>query len=161
MWEKGETMPKSKKKLILTEAESFLVELEKLAIKGNEKARSFINWWLTHKSWTDKQWIYIRHLISASKRAPKKNPDQKFYLYAISDGCAIKLGYSSNIKKRIAGMQTGHPIKLVLEWKYYTGRNRDDAAKAERMLHRHCAHYRKRGEWFSLECLPLVKGWRL
>jgi hypothetical protein len=154
-------MSKSRKKLILTEAETFLVELEKIAAKGNETARSFINWWLTHKSWTEKQWIYIRHLVLANRRKPKKVKYQKFYLYAVSDGCAIKLGYSSNIKKRIAAMQTGHPIDLVLEWRYYTGRSKYGAAKAERMLHRHCSQHRLRGEWFSQDCLSLVKDWSM
>jgi len=29
------------------------------------------------------------------------------------------------------------------------------------MLHRHCSNFRKRGEWFSLDCLEMVKKWRI
>lgn len=159
---KGETMSKrnrsKKKKVHFAEADNLLVRLEEIAKSGNEDAsaaNSLKLWWLEHKSWTSKQWVYVKALCAKNrkKRAPAK---KKFYLYAISDGSAVKLGYSSNIRSRMKSMQTGHPSTLKCIWEYYVGRSEVETKNLERKLHRVCKKHKIRGEWFGYDCMVLV-----
>lgn len=145
---------KRTKKLHLSESNKLLEGLQEISRDGtanSEKARSFINWWLSNQSWTENQWAYIRHLI-ADHRNPKVKleVDRKYHLYAISDGTALKIGFSCDIPKRCKAMQTGHPTKLKVVWKYYVGKERKEAMKLEAALHRFCKKERIRGEWFML-----------
>lgn len=162
---KGETMPKrnrnKRKKLHYTEADKLLVKLEQISKTGSEDAsaaNSLKLWYLEHKSWTTKQWVYVKALCAKSRdRKKRAAASKKFQLYAISDGSAVKLGYSYDIKKRIKAMQTGHPQELACVWKYYVGRIESEAKQLEKKLHRYCRKRKIRGEWFDLECMVLVK----
>lgn len=158
---KGEPILKRKrmskkrtKKLHLSESDKLLeglYEISKAGTANSEKARSFINWWLSNQSWTENQWAYIRHLIADHwKPKVKLEVDRKYHLYAISDGTALKIGFSCDIPKRCKSMQTGHPTKLKVVWKYYVGKDRKEAMKLEGALHRFCKKERIRGEWFTL-----------
>lgn len=156
---------KRTKKLHLSESDILLKGLQDISRAGtvnSERARSFINWWLSNKSWTENQWAYIRHLI-ADHRKPKKvlNVDRKYHLYAISDGTALKIGFSCDIPKRCKAMQTGHPIKLKVAWKYYVGMDRKEAIKLEAALHRFCKKERIRGEWFMLSAAAKLEKFQV
>lgn len=165
-------MSKKKKcdKLILTEAEQMLVKLQKMSEDGKEsylEARSLLKWWLVHKSWTESQWKFVKFLTYAQdngkeeKKLRKITKQKKYYLYAISDNTAIKIGYSCEVSKRLKALQTGHPTPLSLVWKHYVGKSEAFALKQEKKLHRYCKKYKVRGEWFKTEALELVKCWRV
>ena len=161
---KGEAMAKKKrksKKLHLSEASQLLVRLEKVVKAGvpdSSPAISLVHWFMDNQSWTEKQWSYAKAICYRFEKT-KKNPikNKKYYLYAITDGESVKLGYSSNIRARIKNMQTGCPNDLKCIWKYYVGRSESEANKTERRLHRYCKSHRKRGEWFSMYCMVIVE----
>lgn len=58
------------------------------------------------------------------------------------EAASVKIGYSSNIKKRLIGLQTSSPYELVL-FAYITGNKEFEAA-----LHENLKDYRLKGEWF-------------
>lgn len=161
---KGEVMPKQnrkkQKKLHFSEAEHLLIGLEKIYKSGSEDARtahSLASWWLEHKSWTTAQWVYAKSLVARSTRKrPAKKPS-KYYVYAVSDGEFVKIGFSNNIQSRIKSMQTGHPRPLKCIWKYYAGDKATDAKRMEGKLHRYCKKHRVRGEWFGSGCIPMIE----
>lgn len=157
-------MPKrkrsKKKKLHLDEASQLMIKLDEVARSGSKDAapaRSLVDWFMANKSWTVKQWSYARSICTRFKRNAKPKSVKKFYLYAISDGLSVKLGYSSNVKSRISAMQTGCPNTLKCQWKYYVGKSEGEAKRMEGKLHRYCKKYRKRGEWFHADCMVLVE----
>ena len=156
---------KRTKKLHLTESDKLLQglhEISKAGTPNSEKARSFINWWLANQSWTTAQWSYVRHLIEDHKKPKTKiSIDRKYHVYGISDGTAIKIGFSCDIPKRCKAMQTGHPTKLKVVWKYYVGKEKKEAMKLEAMIHRYCKKERIRGEWFSLSALSKLENFRV
>ena len=120
-------------------------------------ARSLADWWLVHKSWTQKQWLYARALVNRDRKKKAKPKVKKYYLYAITDGEFIKLGYSSSISGRLKAMQTGHPKPLKCLWRYYVGKTEAVARRLERKLHKYCSKQRVRGEWFSMACAARVE----
>ena len=88
-------------------------------------------------------------LKAAGKRAREQ---RQHYVYALDDGYAVKIGFSSCPEARLAALQTGHPNKLRLVWKRaYPSRRK--AANAERKLHTIHKAIRLRGEWYSHEIL--------
>lgn len=156
---------KKRTKITLTAHEQMLVGLEKVAKSKSENAtaaRSLVSWYLANHFWTEKQAAYAKslignedHLQGALRRAIKK-----YQLYAVSDGDQLKIGFSSNIGKRINSMQTGHPKILVCKWKFYVGRTTQEARSAEKLLHRACKKYKVRGEWFSMEAMPVIEAFK-
>lgn len=83
------------------------------------------------------------------------------YLYAVTDGVNVKLGFSVNPKARLKGLQTGHPAKLQLIWTLACGDSPAQAGKAERKLHRYCKDYAKHGEWFDIKCMIVVRQFEI
>lgn len=157
-------MKKKRHKLHLAESDKMLVDLQSIIDKGlpeREKARSFIQWWFANKYWTQSQWMYVKHLVHRSKKPKKQEVERKYQIYAISDSTALKIGFSSDIRKRIKQMQTGHPAKLELLWKLYVGTEREYAVKVEKMIHRLCEKERIRGEWFKLSAAKKLQEFRL
>lgn len=71
------------------------------------------------------------------------------YVYFIRDGLGhIKIGVATNVKTRIAQLQTANPMKLD----YYYGmhvKTVDDAYEIERELHSKFSKDRLMGEWFN------------
>lgn len=164
---KRKSNKRSKNKLNFSEAEEVLIGLDTVVKSGSEDAvtaNSLRIWWLRNQSWTLKQWAFARSIIAkhgAKKAKAKAKKSKKYHLYAISDGTAIKLGYSGNIGSRIKAMQTGHPQELTCVWKFYTGRGEPDARTLEKKLHRFCSKYALRGEWFSLDCMTIVEQFKI
>lgn len=83
----------------------------------------------------------------------------KYFLYAISDGDIVKVGYSSEVNTRLKTLQTGNPKKLKLVWSYYCGQTVKDASREEYLLHKRLKKYHVRGEWFDIKCLPIIKNY--
>lgn len=63
----------------------------------------------------------------------------------------IKIGVASNVRKRLAALQTGHHTSLRI-----IGTVPGDAA-LERELHQRFAAHRIRGEWFKAACATEVR----
>ena len=147
-----------KKKLHLSEAEVLLEKLHKLIREGRDEngvAQSMITWWMENQYWTVKQWAYIRAIVARKKR--KRQGKRKYWLYAIKSGSAVKLGFSTDVKRRRRDMQTGQQQQLSIKWKYYVDTNKGEAMKLEKKLHRFCKKYKMRGEWFRAECMTIVE----
>ena len=126
--------------------------------KGNSEqnkkiAKSLLCWYQNNNSFTKAQRSLAGRITYVRKT---KSTKKKHYLYAISNGEQIKLGMSSNIKKRIESLQTSCPTELVLLWKYYIANTAGEAIKIEKQLHRACKKFHIRGEWFSRDCIEIV-----
>lgn len=71
------------------------------------------------------------------------------YIYVIgtNERCQ-KIGYSNDVAKRLATLQTGNPSKLYI---HHIEEVPDDRARLlEHKLHRELSHKRIKGEWFDL-----------
>jgi hypothetical protein len=64
------------------------------------------------------------------------------YFIQVGDDGPVKIGWSMNPQKRLAGLQTAHPEQLHLRG-YRRG-----SVQAERELHETLKDYRVNGEWF-------------
>lgn len=156
-------MSKRKKKYKTKGEELTLVELQRITRKpGSDRqaAQSLLSWYLRLQYWTPKQHEYIKAILYRGKTKKPQKPS-KHHLYAIGDGESIKLGISTNVGKRLKAMQTSHPKQLKIIWKFYVGRERGPAYKAEKKLHKLCKKHRLRGEWFNPECMILVEQFSL
>ena len=72
----------------------------------------------------------------------------KHYCYLIEGGPFVKVGYTSNLDRRMEQLQTGNPYKLgVLQ--AYVFDTELAARQLEAQLHRDLKPYRAQGEWFS------------
>ena len=69
------------------------------------------------------------------------------FVYAISDGTAIKVGRSSNVRKRLSSLQSSNPRELSIVAQVF----HDDSVAAERAAHEALAEYHIRLEWFSCD----------
>ncbi len=75
----------------------------------------------------------------------------KRFIYVISCGNRLKIGYSTNPNERLKQLQTSNSEKLVLEW----SRERADACQLEKHLHRTFNKHHIRGEWFDATTLTI------
>lgn len=73
------------------------------------------------------------------------SPKPTGHIYFASDGRYIKIGFASNVKNRVASLQTGHHKKLAV-LRVEKGTMEDEAKFHERF-----ATLRARGEWFRRE----------
>lgn len=81
--------------------------------------------------------------------------NHKGYVYFITCGAWVKIGYSLNgIDKRLQSMRTGNPYPLKL-YGYIDNVSID----VEQWLHRRLKKYNYRGEWFSLGVLAILEAW--
>lgn len=90
--------------------------------------------------------------IKASGRPDK--PPRRGFVYFVSDGTFIKIGWASNWRRRMIGIQVTnpHPLKVLAVLKGSTLR--------ERALHRKFAKHHTRGEWYRhhTEIVEYVAG---
>lgn len=140
--------------------EKILIGLVRIVNYGNQasiKAQSLLDWYYKYGELTKKQVNFARTLVS--EKAPAKPEKGKiYYLYAISDGLNIKLGFSSKPKSRVKVLQIGTSSDLKLIWTLAVGNKKRDAGIIEKKLHRLCRKHRKRGEWFHKDCMGLVEN---
>ena len=154
-------MAKKKRKAQLSYQQTLMVNIKAHSLKKevNEddraKAKSLVKWFYANGYFTQAQVGLIKKLTYARKNKPKA---KKHYLYAISNGEQVKLGMSSDVNKRLKALQTSSPSDLVLLWKYYIANTSADAIKIEKLLHRACKEFRIRGEWFTMDCIPIVNS---
>ena len=123
-------------------------------LEDKNTAQSLLEWYSRTGKLTKKQKAFAEILIFKKPKKQKKN--EKYYLYAIGDGEYIKLGVTTDVKRRLKSLQTGHPKVLKELWRYYVGKDKKEAYKTEKQLHRYSRKHRCRGEWFKQECLVIV-----
>ncbi len=88
-----------------------------------------------------------RATIKAAKNEPPKVAlGQKGWVYFITGGDEdiVKIGFTTNRDSRLSGLQTGAHKELRYEYTFPAHE------AAERILHRHFAKHRIRGEWYKL-----------
>ncbi|TRD03785.1 GIY-YIG nuclease family protein [Mesorhizobium sp. WSM4303] len=83
------------------------------------------------------------------KREPKPIPPlgtKKGYIYFITAGNLehVKIGFATDIGSRLNSLSTGNREEIQVQEYFYSHR------EAEKLLHRHFAKERLRGEWFNL-----------
>lgn len=72
------------------------------------------------------------------------------FLYVIgTNGCKQKIGFSENVEKRLATLQTGNPDKLFIH--HTEAVPKDRVRLLERKIHKELRHQRLEGEWFNLD----------
>lgn len=69
-----------------------------------------------------------------------------YLIYAMRTD-VVKVGCTNAPKTRLATLQTGCPLELVMGYAYMFG-TADEAKRAERLVHDECHFARVRGEWF-------------
>lgn len=82
------------------------------------------------------------------------------YFIQAGEGGFIKVGWSANVKMRMAGLQTGRPEELHLLLAF-TGTRVEEGR-----LHARLAPYRVRGEWFKpdpavLKSIEVLRSWAI
>ena len=72
-------------------------------------------------------------------------------VYVLAAGRYVKIGRSSNLKSRIATLQTGSP-NLVYPLAYIPVKSQTHAGAIEKSLHEHFAWAARQGEWHINAC---------
>lgn len=120
-------------------------------------AKSLIQYYQKNERLTEKQLPYVDILLQrANVETIKSRSNRTHYLYLISDGEYVKIGYSTNPKSRLNDMQVGRAEKLKLVASVEC-ENRQKAKKEERLAHQACKDLRIRGEWFKIEAMHWFK----
>lgn len=71
------------------------------------------------------------------------------YVYFITDGEFVKIGFATDPYRRLRGIQTGNPHECKIMWSI-PFKTEQDAHEAEKDLHWIYATYRRAGEWFDI-----------
>lgn len=129
-------------------------------------AQAFYDYFVRNGYFTEYMKIRIREMARLSgisdKKKKKSDPKRgEHYLYAISNGEHIKVGYSKSPKARLKQLQTGQARPLKLVWQCLCGYSDQEAKAQERKLHRRLQSNRVSGEWFEFDCLLICRSWRI
>jgi hypothetical protein len=107
---------------------------------------------------TDKQKKYAESLakplwgkIKAEKRERR---NRQHFVYGISNGEYLKIGYANNPNRRLADLQVGNPNNLEIRGLIECP-DQKSAKRIERKMHRACKRHRVRGEWFNMAALEI------
>ena len=73
-------------------------------------------------------------------------------VYVLTDGRYYKIGQSANVQARVQGLNTAHPIDLIVHCVFWT----DQPVQLEQDLHTRFAARRLRREWFALKPADLA-----
>ncbi len=149
---------KYRTEVILSGSEKYLVKLEQVSrARKCETCRSLITWFLSNQSWTPKQWALVKKITK--DEIINKTPEAKYHLYAITDGVNVKIGFSSNVGRRVKSIQTGNAANISIIWRYFVGYKLHIAKREEKRLHKLCKKHHIRGEWYESGCMPLVEAY--
>jgi hypothetical protein len=95
--------------------------------------------------------------------AIRKRQTLGYWIYGITDGEHLKVGFAIDIEKRRRGLQTASPRELtvvyrwrVTQWKKSTAEILN-AKNWEKHYHKKLAAHAVRGEWFKLDALQLMR----
>lgn len=81
-------------------------------------------------------------VVTARKRVKLQKPAQGFIYFVGGRRGPIKIGYSTDVRKRLAKLRVGSSQRLSLMAKA------PGTMEEERRMHRQFSHLRIRGEWF-------------
>lgn len=135
-----------------TQPEKLVAKLEKsiqtFSPEDRDKALSLMRWYSQNGDLTQKQRYLAKGILKRKReQSLKEKTETPYYVYVISDGEFVKIGYSKNPKKRLKAVQSGNPRQLKLAAKKEVqGRRR--AKALEKSLHKQYGCHRKAGEWF-------------
>lgn len=71
------------------------------------------------------------------------------YIYVIGTKEKQKIGYSSDVDKRLRSLQTGNPDSLTIHHKIEIPEDR--ARIVESKIHKEYSYLRLKGEWFKMD----------
>lgn len=158
---------KKKNKPLIVELQEVVKATEDINHKRD--AQSFCDYFVRNGFLTSYMKVRGRELceITFGKRSNRntwKRTQKKWgkhYLYAISDGEYLKVGFSVDPKKRLKSLKTGSPREIKIVWQTICAYNSVDALKEEKKLHRRLSNFAVRGEWFKGDALHVCKSWRI
>lgn len=135
-----------------TQPEKLVAKLEQsirtVLPEDRDKALSLMRWYSQHGDLTQKQRHLAKGILKRKReQSLKEKTEMPYYVYVISDGEFVKIGYSKNPKKRLKAVQSGNPRQLKLVAKREVS-GRRKAKALEKSLHKQYGCYRKSGEWF-------------
>jgi hypothetical protein len=88
--------------------------------------------------------------ICESTRPSGSNALLPAVVYYVTDGTFVKVGYTTNLAKRLATLQTGNARKLEV-LKVIQFSTALEAYKCEQRIHKSLTRYNVRGEWFDIQ----------
>lgn len=149
--------------------------IDHIRLKAKDKvyrrdAQAFYDYFVRNGYFTPYMKIRTRELAKFAcpelleHKKPERKTDPKLgehYLYAISDGEFIKIGYSKKPKTRLKQLQTARAKPLKLLWQVLCSYSDVDAKKQERKLHRRLKSHKVMGEWYEFDCLIICRSWRV
>lgn len=83
------------------------------------------------------------------------SPERRKHIYAFSCGEFLKIGHSSDLKKRLQVLTTSNPYPVTLEM--YLTVNAAVVRETEKFIHDALYLYRHQGEWFRTEANKEVR----
>lgn len=86
---------------------------------------------------------------------PDREAQSWVYVIGAESSAVVKIGKASNVKKRLYGIQTSNPNRLVVRWQTPGG------VILEGRLHERFKHLRLEGEWFDFGTLDPVETIRV
>lgn len=95
------------------------------------------------------------HLVSVARAYTTRAKLKPTWLYVIGNeiNALVKIGVTANTKKRLAELQCGSPVVLVIRETFHIG---DRAQEAEQLLHDRFVYRREHGEWFHVDVAEIV-----
>lgn len=154
----GRKRRKSRKNL-LTQFEQNIALLHKNKFKDEcieEKRLSLLSQYIRGVALTPKQKSLVAALAaplrSEKRRVRAELRRRTHWVYAISDGAFVKIGFATSVAKRMNDLQVANPSELKVEAKIKCER-RADAKRLESEIHCACEGHRVRGEWFNMDAL--------
>lgn len=105
----------------------------------------------------DSKTDYNKDITEPSENIFKESTGKEGYVYFLSAGGYVKIGYSTTIHQRINQLQTGCPFKLELVCVM------PGTMKTEKMLHNKFNQYCYNNEWFeySLEIREFIESMKV
>ena len=118
-----------------------------------KKARSLCGWFTAKGFLTSKQKLLASHLLGVSNdHKVTGEASAPYFVYVISDGDNIKIGYAKEPRERLKALQTANSSQLKLV-RAFQVKGRSAALAHEKTLHSKFKKHRLRGEWFDGEIL--------
>lgn len=95
--------------------------------------------------------------------AIRKRQALGYWIYGITDGEHLKVGFAMDIEKRRRNLQCANPRELTVVYRWKVTRKKESTAwltsakNWERKYHQKLSGHALRGEWFKLDALQLMK----
>lgn len=84
------------------------------------------------------------------KPPTSKEANQPAVVYFITDGTAVKVGYTTDLNKRLSTLQVGNPRRLEV-LRVVPFATATEAYEYEQSYHNTNRRYQVRGEWFNIK----------